>query len=107
QNIAGGFRPAAGQPLVSRWSAALRQPAGEEPCKRLTHALDSARTFGAEHRRGLPPSRWSAAGQPHGGSLRAKGPANVLPTHSTASAPSVRNIAGGFRPAARQPAGRQ
>jgi len=38
--------------------------------------------------------------QPHGGSLRANDPANVEPTDSPARAPSVRNIAGGFRPTA-------
>jgi len=38
--------------------------------------------------------------QPHGGSLRANGPATAPSTPSPARAPSVRNAAGGFRPAA-------
>ncbi|MFM7038617.1 MAG: hypothetical protein ACKO2L_12945 [Planctomycetaceae bacterium] len=41
-----------------------------------------------------------AACQPHGGSLRAKNPANVPATPSPARAPSVRTTAGGFRPTA-------
>ncbi|MFM7037731.1 MAG: hypothetical protein ACKO2L_08415, partial [Planctomycetaceae bacterium] len=86
----------------SRMAAACGQKA---PANAPTNALASARTFGAKHRRGLPPSRWfqtqsQTQSQPHGGSLRAKVPANVLPPPSPARAPSVRNIAGGSRPAA-------
>ncbi|MFM7039523.1 MAG: hypothetical protein ACKO2L_17560, partial [Planctomycetaceae bacterium] len=53
--------------------------------------------------------------QPHGGSLRANGPATAPPTPLPARAPLVRNTAGGFRPTAqlhgsaawRQPAGKE
>jgi len=45
------------------------------------------------------------ADQPHGGSLRAKGPGDALPVPLPARAPSVRNTAGGFRPTADQPHG--
>jgi len=94
------------------------KPQSQPPCqphggslraKGPAKALASARTFGAKHRRGLPPNRWfqtqsqtqpQPQSQPHGGSLRANGPANAPPTPSPARAPSVRNIAGGFRPAA-------
>jgi len=68
------------QPLVPNTiSAAWRQPAGKRPLptpqQRPNTALPSARTFGAKHRRGLPPSRWfQTQSQPHGGSLRANGP---------------------------------
>jgi len=86
------------QPL-SRLSAAWRQPAGKRPCRRAANALASAGTFGAKHSRGLPPNR-SAACQPHGGSLRANGPADAPPTPLPARAPSVRNAAGGCRPTA-------
>jgi len=79
--------------------AAWRQPAGKQPCQRPANALASARTFGAKHSRGLPPSRSQM--QPHGGSLRANGPANARTTPAPARAPSVRNTAGGCRPTAR------
>jgi len=45
------------------------------------------------------------ADQPHGGSLRAKAPANTPPTPSPACAPPVQNTAGGSRPTAGQPHG--
>ncbi|MFM7040439.1 MAG: hypothetical protein ACKO2L_22255, partial [Planctomycetaceae bacterium] len=51
---------AAGQPLVSRWSAAWRQPAGKRACQRPANVLASVRTFGAKHSRGLPPNRSAA-----------------------------------------------
>ena len=63
-----GTQPgASAQPLsrvaVAQWlatSAAWRQPAGNRPRHRATSALSSARTFGAEHSRGLPPNRSAA-----------------------------------------------
>ena len=80
-------------------AAACGQPALQTP---LPTALASARTFGAKHGRGLPPDR--SLFEPHGGSLRANGPANgTRKRPSPARAPSVRNIAGGFRPTAQGP----
>ncbi|MFM7037465.1 MAG: hypothetical protein ACKO2L_07065, partial [Planctomycetaceae bacterium] len=51
RNIARGFRPTA-------TTAARRQPAGKGLCQRSANALTSERTFGAKHRRGLPPDRY-------------------------------------------------
>jgi len=79
-------------------SAAWRQAAGKGLCQRAGNAVASARTFGAKRSRGLPPDRWPC--QPHGGSLRAKARANALVMPLPARAPSVRNVAGGFRPTA-------
>jgi hypothetical protein len=59
----GGFRPSAR--TFSRMAAAC----GQRPWERVAHALGSARTFGANRNRGLPPVR--SHFQPHGGSLRA------------------------------------
>ena len=90
----------------SRCHAPQAQPHGGSlrangPCKHSNNALASARTFGAKHRRGLPPSRWV---QPHVSRMAAACGQRALPTRCQcplpARAPSVRNTAGGFRPAA-------
>ena len=63
RTAAGGFRPTAGSHACS---AAWREPAGKRPCQRPGTVFASARTFGANRRRWLPPNR-SAAAQPCGG----------------------------------------
>ncbi|MFM7036732.1 MAG: hypothetical protein ACKO2L_03335, partial [Planctomycetaceae bacterium] len=42
------------------FNAIGRQPAGKRHCQRPANALTSACTFGANHRRGLPPNRSAA-----------------------------------------------
>jgi len=104
RNIAGGFRPTAITTAITTAISRMAAACGRRGLQTNGQRLASARTFGAKHRRGLPPNRYYNRcynrNQPHGGSLRAKGPANERPVPLPARAPSVRNIAGGFRPAA-------
>jgi hypothetical protein len=93
---------ASAHPLCpSALPAAWRQPAGQRDCQRGSGGLASARTFGANRSRGLPPVRYAhPLYQPPGGSLRANAPVNAAAAALAARAPSVRNTAGGFRPTA-------
>jgi len=58
RNTAGGFRPAADQPLLQPHGGSLR---AKTPAPVKPTPSPPARTFGAKHSRGLPPNRSSAA----------------------------------------------
>jgi hypothetical protein len=93
---------ASAHPLCpSALPAAWRQPAGQRPFQRGSGGFASARTFGANRSRGLPPIRYARPlYQPPGGSLRANATVNAAAAALPARAPSVRIAAGGFRPSA-------